>query len=114
MPRVRSSINKVPNIIRAAAAELVKRSAMSHVSVSQQLAPVRTGTLRDGIRAEQKSELTWDVISSAPYSAFVEFGTVNMDAQPFFLPGYESAQRQLKEEAQQVLAAQLARLSVGV
>lgn len=94
--------------------ELATRAAASHVSVSRQLAPVETGELRDGIHAEQKGPLTWDVISSAPHSVYIEFGTVNSPAQPFFLPGYESAQRQLREETQQVVAAHLAGLSVGV
>lgn len=114
MPKVVSRISQAPNVMRTAAAELVKRSAVSHVSISKQLAPVDTGELRDGIHAEQKGPLTWDVISSAPHSVYVEFGTVNMEAQPFFLHGYESAQRQLRAEAQQVIAAQLAKLSVGV
>lgn len=108
MPKVKSHINKVPNVVRAAAAELVRRAAMSHVTVSQQLAAVKTGFLRDNIRAEQVSDLTWNVISGAPYSAFVEFD------QPFFLPGYESSQRQLRQETEQVLAAYFARLSVGI
>ena len=106
MPKVKSSIPKAPNAIKAAMGELVKRAAMSHVSVSKQLAPVRTGFLRDNIKAEQISNLTWNVISGAPYSMYVEFD------QPFFLPGYESAQRQLRSEAQSVVAAELAKIAL--
>lgn len=112
MPKVQSSISKIPNAVRAAGAELVKRAVDSHVSISKQLAPVDKGELRDGIHAEQKNALTWDAIAAAPHSAFVEFGTENMDAQPYFLPGYEAAQKQLRDEAQQVLAAQLARIAI--
>lgn len=112
MPKVQSSISKVPDAVRAAGAELVKRAVDSHVSVSRQLAPVDEGELRNGIHAEQKNTFTWDAIASAPHSAFVEFGTENMDAQPYFLPGYEVAQRQLRDDAQQVLAAQLARIAI--
>ena len=106
MPKVKSSIPKVPNAIRAAAGELVKRAAESHVSVSKQLAPVKTGFLRDNVKAEQVSTLTWNVISGAPYSVHVEFD------QPFFLPGYESAQRQLRSEAQAVVAAELVKITI--
>lgn len=114
MPKVSSRINQVPNVMRTAAAGLVKRAVDTHVSVSKQLAPVDKGELRDGIHAEQRNALTWDAVASAPHSAYVEFGTENMEAQPYFLPGYESAQAQLRAEAQQVIAAELAKLSVGV
>lgn len=45
------------------------------------------------------------VVSEAQYSLFVEFGTVNMDAQPFFIPGYDSAVVQLRETARQLIPA---------
>lgn len=112
MPKFRSSISRVPNAARAAGAILVKRAVDTHVSVSRQLAPVDKGELRDGIHAEQKNALAWEAISDAPHSAFVEFGTVNMDAQPYFVPGYEAAQKQLRNEAHQVFATQLTRIAI--
>lgn len=107
MPNLKSFVHRAPDAVRSASAELAERAASSHVSVSRQLAPVRTGFLRDNIYSERVNDQRWNVISGAPYSAFVEFD------QPYFLHGYESAQRQLKEEAPQVLGVQLARVALG-
>lgn len=101
MAKVVNNIGKAKDAIIAASEVLTKRAATSHMSVSQQLAPVLTGFLKDNIRAEQMAVAAWIVISAALYSVYVEFD------QPFFLPGYESAQRQLREEAAQVVAAML-------
>lgn len=48
------------------------------------------------------------VVSEALYSIFVEFGTVNMDAQPFFMPGYDSAVVQLKGTARALIQSIIA------
>jgi hypothetical protein len=48
------------------------------------------------------------VVSEALYSLFVEFGTVNIDAQPFFMPGYESAVVQLKATARALVQSLIA------
>ena len=74
-------------------------AATSVEVIGKQLAPVDTGFLRDNIK--QTEEATDDNLravteSGAPYSIFVEYGTVNMHAQPFFTPAFESAKRQLK------------------
>lgn len=38
-------------------------------------APVDEGILKNGITAVRKSDLEYEVVSAAPYSAYVEFGT---------------------------------------
>jgi hypothetical protein len=106
MPKVVNNIGRATSGIKAASEILSERAARSHVAVSKQLAPVRTGFLRDNIYAERVALAVWTVISAALYSAYVEF------EQPFFLPGYESAQRQLREEAAQVVVVQL--LQAGI
>lgn len=141
MPKYTSGIHDVPNRMRAVAAELIRRAADSHVSVSKQLAPVSPdgshgnppGFMRDSIHVEgaafdpsvgqfrnlatgrfQKftgsEDLQRKVIVGAEYGLFVEFGTENMDGQPFFIPGYESASRQLKTEARDVIGSELAKV----
>lgn len=83
------------------------RTAMFHLNsagasmetLARELAPVDTGFMRDNIRQiEEASQdnLKVTVESGAEYSMFVEYGTVNMDAQPFFTPAFESAGKQLK------------------
>jgi HK97 gp10 family phage protein len=54
------------------------------VSDMQSRAPVLTGYLRDNITVEQANQDMLVIISSAGYSAYVEFGTYKMGAQPFF------------------------------
>jgi len=49
-------------------------------------APVRTGRLRDSHDTERKRLLLHSIVATAPYAAFVEFGTVRMAAQPFLRP----------------------------
>lgn len=74
-------------------------AAESMQSLSQQLAPVATGFMRDHIEITQEAnrqDLRAEVKSLADYSLYVEYGTVNMDAQPFFTPAFESAKRQLQ------------------
>lgn len=52
---------------------------------ARRLAPVRTGELRDGIHAAEAPDGA-DVVSEAPHSVFVEYGTMHMSPQPFLRP----------------------------
>lgn len=73
-------------------------AANSVVTIAQELAPVRTGELKSKIRQTEfasDDNLSVAVESGAEHSLFVEYGTVNMDAQPFLTPAFESAKRQL-------------------
>jgi HK97 gp10 family phage protein len=73
-------------------------AAASQETLSKELAPVRTGFLRENIRQTKQAsldDLEAIVESAADYSVFVEYGTVNMEAQPFFTPAFESARKQL-------------------
>ena len=106
MPKITNNYTKARDAIREASLGLLARAAASHVSVSKQLAPVETGFLRDNIHSNPPTPKSVEVVSDADYSAPVEFGTENTLPQPFFIPGYELAQRQLREEAAQVVAAQ--------
>lgn len=85
------------------------RAADSHVAVAQQIAPRDTGLMADTTHKEpdelpagDTSAVRVDVVAPQPYSGFVEFGTVRMEAQPWFLPAFESAKRQYKAEAKAV------------
>jgi HK97 gp10 family phage protein len=78
----------------------------SGVSLAKQLAAVDTGEMRDKI--QRTDEATPDSLraayeAGADHSAFVEFGTINMEAQPFFTPAFESARRQVNNGLKRVL-----------
>lgn len=100
MPKVTNKIRITAALTRKVINDAVEHAAASHVEVAKQLAPVDTGQLRDGIEIARHDGLR--VVSEAPYSAYVEFGTVNSEAQPFFVPAFESAMRQFREEIARV------------
>jgi HK97 gp10 family phage protein len=73
-------------------------AAQSCAVLAQELAPVDTGFMRDHIsQTEEASEssLRSATESEADYSEFVEYGTLDQEAQPFMTPAYESAKKQL-------------------
>jgi HK97 gp10 family phage protein len=67
------------------------------------LVPVDTGRLRDSIQ-----EKDGNVRSDVPYAYFVEFGTVNMEAQPFLRPAVDIYYREIVEAAAQAMNQQIA------
>lgn len=62
------------------------------------LAPVDTGKLRNGIAFTMTDTTAGELTSDAEYCAYVEFGTVHMDAQPHMVPGFEAAKQRLEAE----------------
>jgi HK97 gp10 family phage protein len=92
--------------LRQDIAEVLNEGADSCVSLAQQLAPVDTGYMRDNISQTDEAtsaDLKATIESGADYSAFVEYGTINMDAQPFFTPAFESAKKQVNNSLLRVL-----------
>lgn len=61
--------------------------AADMVAEAKRLAPVRTGLLQSKIEFEKTDEGVV-IRSGAPYSLFVEFGTIRTAAQPFFRPAF--------------------------
>lgn len=104
--------SKIPLIkqrMHRAMAVGLHRAADSHVAVAQQIAPRDTGLMADTTHKEPEEvpaidagSVRVDVVAPQPYSGFVEFGTVRQEAQPWFLPSFESAKRQYKAEAKTV------------
>lgn len=57
-------------------------------ALAKQLAPVRTGYLRNSIYAETQ-EWTAEIGAEATYASFVEFGTRYMQARPYLYPAVQ-------------------------
>jgi HK97 gp10 family phage protein len=92
--------------MRGNIAGALNEGAESCVSLAQQLAPVDTGFLRENITQTETAtpeHLRAAMESGADYSAFNEYGTVNMPATPFFTPAFESARRQTNNALLRVL-----------
>lgn len=96
MPRVADKILITSALTRKVVNGAIERAAESHVEIAKQLAPIDTGFLRDNIHILRDHGLR--VVSEAPYSVYVEFGTVDSSAQPFFIPAFESAMRQFRAD----------------
>jgi HK97 gp10 family phage protein len=88
--------------------------ARAAASLAQQLAPVRTGELRDSIAVETSSDgLVVRIVAGVDYAIFVERGTVYMAAQPFIEPAVavikpeliKSLKRILRQHGYQIAAA---------
>jgi len=90
--------------VRGNIADALNEGAESTVSLGKQLAPVSDIStpgyvhMKDRIAQTEEANpehLRVTMESQADYSAFVEYGTVNMEAQPFMTPAFESARRQV-------------------
>lgn len=87
-------------------AEELNSGANSAVSLAKQLAPVDTGFMRTNITQTVNAspeKLRAEIESGADYSVFVEYGTVNMAAQPFFTPAFENARHQVNNGLKRVM-----------
>jgi HK97 gp10 family phage protein len=67
------------------------------VDRAQELAPVRTGFLKENIVATQEGTNV-AVEAQAPYSGYVEYGTSKQPAQPFLRPAVDEYKHQIAQE----------------
>lgn len=94
--------------VREGIVEELNSGAESTVSLAKQLAPVDTGFLRDNIVQTEEAttgNMRVAVESQASYGEFVEYGTVNSEAQPHMTPAYESSRRQVTAGMIRVMSA---------
>jgi HK97 gp10 family phage protein len=81
--------NDFPAIIKGMApkaATIVAKAALDIQEGAQRRAPVDTGTLRASIQAKRISATHWEVWVGVDYGIYLEYGTVNMPAQPYLRP----------------------------
>jgi HK97 gp10 family phage protein len=83
--------------------EAAEKLAQETVERAQELAPVKTGYLRDHITKEQAGEQHWEVVSEAPYSHVAEYGSRGRAAHPFLTPAMEEARAKMPEVMTQAL-----------
>lgn len=94
--------SRIENKALKEAGNIVKESIIKEV-------PVRTGKLKENITVSNvKSKDGVKKVEVGPgkdeyYAAFLEFGTTNMNANPFISRGYENS----KEEAKKVIVEEI-------
>jgi len=81
---------------------VLEQTAQDIVTITQQLAPVDTGDLRDSYQFEKVEVGTYRIGSNPKwgayrrphptfYAPFVEYGTSNSPRQPHFVPAFQQA-----------------------
>lgn len=104
-------LGTVPKVVGQLAKTVVKKTAKDIESTAKTLAPVDTGFLRSGIKTTDLRNVSQEspsaeVVASASYSPYLEFGTSRMAPQPFMRPAadkhadaFEQAMAQIIEKA---------------
>ena len=111
--QVRSNVTRGTVIVRNYALENIQRGAKSGVtyelydprrthtsSAPGQFPATDTGFLASQISTNVKTQgkqVIGQIISSAPYSKHLEFGTTKMAARPFMQPSLEKNSRKIKD-----------------
>jgi len=75
------------NIVKEVDGELAALS-VEYVNRAVADVPVDTGVLKNGITFKRISEMNYEVVSNAHYSAYVEFGTIKFVNVPAELAAY--------------------------
>lgn len=92
------------------AATAVRQTGREIVKKARTKVPIDTGHLRDSIRVEaiddHRALVTVDTRDEShhSYAAFLEYGTVKMAAQPFFIPAVESAREPFRRRIRKAYA----------
>lgn len=90
--KLQRALKTAPDVVRTHASSAVATSTFAVAQRARSLVPVATGTLKASIESGNVvSGLSGrvGVSSSADYWRYVEFGTRNMSARPFFRPAAE-------------------------
>lgn len=99
--------NRIPELrkaLRPRAGRAINAWARAVLDVSQQLAPVDKGILKGSgkiinyagtVGDGRQKGVAKSIVYLAPHAIFQEFGTSEMQAQPFLFPAYDQAKPQL-------------------
>ncbi len=75
---------------------------------ASQIAPRDTGYMAEHIHPEKAEETgAASVVSEAPYSVHVEYGTYKMQAQPFMRPAIDEGQSEILKAAARAIEVEI-------
>jgi HK97 gp10 family phage protein len=116
---LRKRLNAIPPAVREAAMAALLKSSDELVNAQKALVPVKSGTLRDSIRAEpHPDELKVIVKAGGPtttkparsgqgsydYSHAQEWGTADEAAQPFFYPAWRLLRKRFRNRTKRAVS----------
>jgi len=94
---VKADLNRWAEKAKGDASEALYRAGLSLEKHAKRLCPVDTGTLRASLHTVRIDAETVEVRDGVKYGKFLEFGTVNMNAQPYMRPAiYASENERLR------------------
>lgn len=100
------TFDRLPREANEAITDALNKGAAEIEARAKTLAPVRTGRLRDSIRSNIGSRLgrVFAEIGVFDYRAgWIEFGTVNRAAQPFFWPAVRGVRKRVTNRVKRQL-----------
>ena len=89
--RLAAQLGKADAKVETLASAAVAKSTNDLAAIAQSHAPVDTGFLRGSIIARPRG-LQGEVVSTANYSIYQEFGTSKMAAHPFMTPAVDAVE----------------------
>lgn len=93
-------------LVRAGIAEAQAAAANDTTTLAKRLCPVDTGRLRSSIRPRiSAGDLSAEVYTDVEYAGYVEYGTVNMQAEPYLRPAWEAIRPEYIRDVVAVLRA---------
>jgi len=116
MATLKSDLSKIAGRMSVATSEALMQTAEDIYQISQQLVPVDTGALKASGSTDItqiKNGLATKVAigygnDDVEYAKYVEYGTSNMEAQPFLTPAFVRAEEimtvRMKEAAERAIA----------
>lgn len=102
LTNLQKKLKAMPREVKRGIRDAQKKGADEVTALQKQLVPVQTGGLRDSIRNYDASDDTGirrRMVAGndeAYHAAFVEFGTVNAPAHPYFFAAYRALKKRIK------------------
>jgi HK97 gp10 family phage protein len=97
-----TSLNDIGNNIMGEIDKILARSATEMDDIAKEDVPEDTGVLASSIKMTKKisseSFILYEIDCDAEYAISVEYGTENMEAQPFLRPALDKVRGDLKLE----------------
>ena len=100
--KLKRKLKRIPEKIRLPSMAALVEGAEDLARFQRNVVPFKDGTLHDSIKVKQDPSLSKVSVvagdGEAFYARFVEFGTPNAPARPFFFPTYRAFKKPIKSK----------------